>query len=118
MIQKLLESFEHKIGFEREDTKELGRLNKLGNNEAAYLRVRAMYGMQAPKYLKEEGILKKEQKLCAVMRDSKYLSFSDEDRANLEDCQDKGLLNIEDFQLTDPEMKDSKINIKVVSIEP
>ena len=113
---KLLESFEHKISFEREDTKELGRLNKLGNNEAAYLRVRAMYGMQAPKYLKEEGILKKEQKLCAVMRKSKYLSFPDEDRANLEDCQDKGLLNVEESTLPDPIEVGKDIGIKIISV--
>ena len=117
-MKEIFDELGTEIGFKFSETKELGRLNDLGINDLSYLRIRGMYEMKALNYLKKEGIIHKSKKVCAVMRDSKYLSFPDEDRANLEDCQGKGLLNIEDFQLTDPEMKDSKINIKVVSVEP
>ena len=51
------------------------------------------------------------------MRDSKYLSFSDEDRANLEDCQDKGLLNVEKSTLPDPIEAGKDIGIKIISVD-
>jgi hypothetical protein len=115
-IKQMLDELETEIGFSNGETNELGRLNDLGINNLSNLRIRGMYEMKALNYLTKEGIIDKSKKVCAVMRDSKYLSFPDEDRANLEDCQDKGLLNIEESKLPDPIEAGKDIGIKIISV--
>ena len=116
-MKETLDELGIEIGFKFSETKELGRLNDLGINDLSNLRIRGMYEMKALNYLKKEGIIHKNKKVCAVMRDSKYLSFPDEDRANLEDCQDKGLLNVEKSTLPDPIEAGKDIGIKIISVD-
>ena len=91
-------------GVEFSETKELGRVNKVDPLGITYLRIRGMWGIDNPigvfKYL---GLNHSGQNLTVnvIMQKTKYLSFPECDRQQLENLQN-GAFSIKDVKIKFP----------------
>jgi NgoPII restriction endonuclease len=101
-------------------TKELGRVNKVDPLGITNLRIRGMWQIEHPskayKYLDIEYQPEKTFRLFALMSQSKYGSFSREDRAQLESAVNSDL-KIRDVKIRMPDNPAKLIAAKLISYQ-
>ncbi len=97
------------------ETKELGRINKVDPLGITYLRIRGMWGIQNPLKVYEEHMKINGNKfeLFAIMRKSKYESFSKEDIKEFENTS--GIL-INDIKIKNPDNPAKLIDTKLIVV--
>ncbi len=113
---KISEGVNELPGVEFSNTNELGRVNKVDPLGITYLRIRGMWGIDHPnkvfnyvtKYDKN-----KKFNFSALMRTTKYNSFSEVDREAIEAIKDKTLL-ISDVEIKDPDNPAKFIPAKLI----
>ncbi|NEO31527.1 MAG: NgoPII family restriction endonuclease [Symploca sp. SIO3C6] len=92
-------------GVDFSETRELGRVNKVDPLNITYLRIRGMWGMQNPisvfDYLNLGDQQNKKFQVIALMRKSKYFSFPEQDRIQLETISDNQL-QINEIKIKSP----------------
>jgi len=93
-------------------TKELGRVNKVDPLGITYLRIRGMWGIKAPAKLfeKEIGNLSNDFTVAVIMRETKYNSFSEKERDEIE----KSKFEIENTKIKDPDNPAKLLDAKVL----
>lgn len=76
------------------ETQELGRVNKVDQLGITNLRIRGMWSIESPakvyNYINTGYDLNANFQMIAIMTESKYLSFPDEDRIMIESISDQG----------------------------
>lgn len=96
-------------------TKELARVNKVDPLGITYLRVRGMWGIDHPSQLFGYLLDRPEDNLLnVIMLASKYESFSQEDKNNIESTSN---INIADFEIKNPNNPAQFIAAKHISIK-
>jgi hypothetical protein len=92
-------------------TKELGRVNRVDPLGITYLRVRGMWGIENPLKVFDYLNIKTESKplIVALMRETKFNSFSNEDKNLLEDV-------VEDVKIKDPDNPAKFLKAKIIKI--
>ena len=99
-------------------TKELGRINEVDPLGITNLRIRGMWQIKNPLNVFDYAVKLekgKEFQVVAIMSESKYLSFPDSDRKNLEEAINSIGGNISDIKLKSPNNPAKLINSKVIS---
>ncbi len=97
IYQRMFDSIKGSIssaGIELDETKELGRVNRVDPLCRTYLRIRGMWGISVPFRCFEEFISKshRQNSVFALMTEKKYASFPKKDRDAL--CRLKGVSSI------------------------
>ena len=97
------------------ETKELGRVNKVDPLGITNLRIRGMWTIQNPLKVYKElfGLNGNSFQLFALMRKSKYDSFSKEDKTAIE--KETGI-NIKDVKIQDPDNPAKQILTKLIVV--
>lgn len=122
--KEIYERIKNKISFgvnelkdvEFSDTKELGRVNRVDPLGITYLRIRGMWHIENPikvfNYITE---IENKEKLTvnALMLKEKYLSFSENDRKNLEGLKSKGI-SVIDVKIKSPNNPARLLNAKLI----
>lgn len=102
-------------GVEFNKTKELARVNKVDPLGITYLRVRGMWGIEHPYQLFNYLLDKPEENLLnVIMLTSKFVSFSEDDRNNIENSNN---IKIEDIKIKDPNNPAKFLDAKHISIK-
>ena len=127
--QEVYQSMKHKIisgiklttGVEFSPTKELGRVNKVDPLGITNLRIRGMWQIEHPhKVYQYLNIPQRKENLnfslFVLMRESKYLSFSTEDRDNLESI-DRNNLKIQQVQIKSPDNPVKRIAARLIGYQ-
>ena len=101
-------------------TKELGRVNKIDPLGITDLRIRGMWQIENPKnvykYLNINYDLNKSFQLFVLMQETKYLSFSIEDREQIESLNNPDLF-IKDVKIKSPDNPVKLIRAKFISYQ-
>ena len=99
------------------ETKELGRVNKVDPLGITYLRIRGMWGIENPlnvyDYLNLNCQDNSDFQVIAIMKESKYLSFSLESRTIIESIS-TSKLTISNQKIKFPDNPAKLINVKII----
>lgn len=108
-------------GVELSVTKELARVNKVDPLGITNLRVRGMWDIAHPfkvyDYLPVTSDLSKSFQLFVLMRTSKYLSFPESDRNQIESLASLGSIELRDIEIKSPNNTMAAIAAKLIVYE-
>lgn len=97
MRNNIISGIEQTVGVEFSPTKELGRVNKVDPLGITSLRIRGMWQIEHPEKVYQYVMPKQQDRssfrLAALMREAKYQSFPQEDRAKLESINNPNFEN-------------------------
>jgi NgoPII restriction endonuclease len=100
------------------NTRELGRVNKVDPLGITYLRIRGMWGIESParvyNYINTGYDLNANFQMIAIMTESKYLSFPDEDRIMIESISDQGF-RVNTQRIKSPDNPAILISAKIIT---
>jgi hypothetical protein len=118
IIRNKISSGIHEIpDVEFAETNELGRVNKVDPLGITYLRIRGMWGIDNPLkvygYLNLDNSTDSQFRLIALMKQSKYLSFPEKSRNNLESISNPRL-TINDQKIKSPDNPSQLISAKII----
>ncbi|MGL5871707.1 MAG: NgoPII family restriction endonuclease [Xenococcaceae cyanobacterium] len=121
MRNQIINGIAETTGVEFSVTKELGRVNKVDPLGITSLRIRGMWQIEHPQKVYEYLNLEpkhpeKTFRLFVLMRESKYLSFSSEERQRLESLNNPNL-QIVDVKIKSPDNPVKKIAAKLISYQ-
>ena len=97
------------------ETKELGRINKVDPLGITNLRIRGMWHIDNPTMVFKENYSSNKENslnLSCIMRDEKFNSFSNEDRAEINNCTN---IDITDIKIKNPDNPAKLINAKLIT---
>lgn len=121
MKHKIISGIELTTGVEFSPTKELGRVNKVDPLGITNLRIRGMWQIEHPhKVYQYLNIPERKENLnfslFVLMRESKYLSFSTEDRENLESI-DRNNFKIQQVKIKSPDNPVKRVTARLIGYQ-
>ncbi len=118
VTNKIIDGIQEIQNIEFSTTRELGRVNKVDPLGITYLRIRGMWGIQNPlavyNYLEFEHDVNQDFQVIAIMKETKYLSFSVQDRQEIENLS-KNNLSIKDVKIKCPNNPAKLMSAKVIN---
>jgi hypothetical protein len=118
VTNKIIDGIQEIQNIEFSTTRELGRVNKVDPLGITYLRIRGMWGIQNPlavyNYLEFEHDVNQDFQVIAIMKETKYLSFSVQDRQEIENLSNNNL-SIKDVKIKCPNNPVKLMSAKVIN---